>query len=409
MDGRRAVPGAPRATRRRRCSRSRCSGRGCPRAPRGPRPRSACGFSAQQRGDLHQEARACRTRTGSRGSRATPAAAGAARRRRPAPSMVVIVVPVACTASIRHDRTGSPSRSTVHAPHTPCSQPRWVPVRPRSSRRKSASVLRASATASRALAPLTVTSTSQTCRSSPRPARSARRLGRAPGARSTPATCAVCGRRVQVADAGLEPAAAASAAAGERRHRSAPSAQLGLGVGRPHRAVGDADQREPGVGDAVAVDGHRRGDADHGEVAVAAGDLLRSTTPVPGRAAIGNRTIERSISSGVERGREVALEEVGGARSSARRVAAADGEGRRRAPAPPPAARRPGRRGPGCRRPCRGCGSATWPMQRQGLGEQRDGVARLTADRSTVRCADHRADRQRAVAPLDARAARRCR
>ena len=33
---------------------------------------------------------------------------------------------------------------TVHAPHTPCSQPRCVPVRPQSSRRKSASVLRAS-------------------------------------------------------------------------------------------------------------------------------------------------------------------------------------------------------------------------------------------------------------------------
>ena len=50
--------------------------------------------------------------------------------------------PAACTASRRQDRTALPSRSTVQAPHTPCSQPRWVPVSPSPSRSRSASVVR---------------------------------------------------------------------------------------------------------------------------------------------------------------------------------------------------------------------------------------------------------------------------
>ena len=40
--------------------------------------------------------------------------------------------PLACTANIRHARVEWPSTNTVHAPQTPCSQPRWVPVRPSS-------------------------------------------------------------------------------------------------------------------------------------------------------------------------------------------------------------------------------------------------------------------------------------
>src|SRR2546423_14862270 len=69
--------------------------------------------------------------------------------------MVVISAPLACTASMRHDRAAAPSTSTVQAPHTPCSHPMWVPVRSRSSRRKSASVLRGSTVAARD-SPLTV-------------------------------------------------------------------------------------------------------------------------------------------------------------------------------------------------------------------------------------------------------------
>ena len=58
------------------------------------------------------------------------------------PSTVMTSAPSAWTASIRQERTASPSTRTVHAPQTPCSQPTWVPVRPRSSRRKSTRSLR---------------------------------------------------------------------------------------------------------------------------------------------------------------------------------------------------------------------------------------------------------------------------
>jgi hypothetical protein len=43
-------------------------------------------------------------------------------------STVSISAPSACTASVRHERAGRPSSSTVQAPQTPCSQPTWVPV-----------------------------------------------------------------------------------------------------------------------------------------------------------------------------------------------------------------------------------------------------------------------------------------
>ena len=39
------------------------------------------------------------------------------------PSIVLRLRPWACTASIRHERTALPSKRTVQAPHTPCSQP----------------------------------------------------------------------------------------------------------------------------------------------------------------------------------------------------------------------------------------------------------------------------------------------
>ena len=74
-----------------------------------------------------------------------PAAPATARRcrARASPSTVVTCWPSTETAKIRQDRTGSPSSSTVQAPQTPCSQPTWVPVRPRSWRRKSHRVRRA--------------------------------------------------------------------------------------------------------------------------------------------------------------------------------------------------------------------------------------------------------------------------
>src|ERR1700731_2219094 len=70
------------------------------------------------------------------------------------PSTVTTLAPSACTASIRQERTAAPSTSTVQAPHTPCSQPTWVPVRCNSWRRQSAKVRRGSTSTATAV-PLT--------------------------------------------------------------------------------------------------------------------------------------------------------------------------------------------------------------------------------------------------------------
>src|SRR5690606_21950776 len=60
-------------------------------------------------------------------------------------------------ANTRQERIGLPSTMTVQAPHTPCSHPTCVPVRPQSSRRVSASVLRCSTT-TRCFSPFTTSS-----------------------------------------------------------------------------------------------------------------------------------------------------------------------------------------------------------------------------------------------------------
>src|SRR3954453_17720561 len=75
---------------------------------------------------------------------------------RASPSTVVTPWPSPWTASIRQERTGSPTTSTVHAPQTPCSQPTCVPVSPRSCRSASDSSRRTGTEASRGT-PFTVT------------------------------------------------------------------------------------------------------------------------------------------------------------------------------------------------------------------------------------------------------------
>ena len=55
----------------------------------------------------------------------------------PRPSTVVISAPSAAASGSRHERRGSPSTSTVHAPQLPCWQPAFGPVMSRSSRRTS--------------------------------------------------------------------------------------------------------------------------------------------------------------------------------------------------------------------------------------------------------------------------------
>jgi hypothetical protein len=60
------------------------------------------------------------------------------------PSTVRISWPEAIAASTVHDFTGSPSMSTTHTPQLLVSQPQWVPVSPRWSRRKCTSSRRGS-------------------------------------------------------------------------------------------------------------------------------------------------------------------------------------------------------------------------------------------------------------------------
>src|SRR5215510_796831 len=57
------------------------------------------------------------------------------------PSMVFTSRPSASRPSIRHERIERPATSTAQVPHSPSSQPCFVPVRFRSSRKTSSSVL----------------------------------------------------------------------------------------------------------------------------------------------------------------------------------------------------------------------------------------------------------------------------
>src|SRR3954471_16821834 len=63
------------------------------------------------------------------------------------PSIVVTWAPSAWAARTVHDFTASPFRWKVHAPQLDVSQPTWVPVNPRWSRRKCTSSRRGSTSA----------------------------------------------------------------------------------------------------------------------------------------------------------------------------------------------------------------------------------------------------------------------
>ena len=149
----------PRRRRRsrRRCWCSRCSGRYCRRGRGGSRAPSRPAAPDQvARGDQHRRrakaalqrvmpVKAVAQRRHDRDRRRSLRWSRPRARRRP-------------TASIRQARAGSPSTRTVQAPHTPCSQPRCVPVRLRRSRRKSASDSRGG-TSSAIAAPLSLSRT----------------------------------------------------------------------------------------------------------------------------------------------------------------------------------------------------------------------------------------------------------
>ena len=99
---------------------SRCSGRGSPTAPRGSRRRSARGAAPagrppRRRGPgvqkPHCTAPASTNASWTRCSRSPSAR----------PSTVTTSCPSACAASTRHAHTSTPSSSTEHEPHSPCS------------------------------------------------------------------------------------------------------------------------------------------------------------------------------------------------------------------------------------------------------------------------------------------------
>src|SRR5262249_45873129 len=77
--------------------------------------------------------------------------------------MVVTFAPSTCAAGTRHELTGAPSISTVHAPHSPSPQPSFVPVSRQCSRRTSRSRL-SGCTSSRVCLPFSVRRMSRTDR-----------------------------------------------------------------------------------------------------------------------------------------------------------------------------------------------------------------------------------------------------
>ena len=160
---------------RRRSARSRCSGRGgrraCRRSPRATAVRARAGRRRPSGcpgvQKPHWSAWWRLNASWSGESIASPAS----------DSTVSTVEPSAWTASRQQPRTETPSRRTVHAPQTPCSQPTCVPVRPRRWRRKSVRSRRGS-TSSTTTLPLTVTVISVTPPAPRRAAAPARRACR---------------------------------------------------------------------------------------------------------------------------------------------------------------------------------------------------------------------------------------
>ena len=113
------------------------------------------GLRLQQRGGRHQHARgtnaALRRSVAKKRTSADVRTSGARPER---PSTVVTSWPSACAAETRQEQTGCPSNKTVQAPQSPASQPTFVPVRPKRSRRTRDS-RSAGGTATDTLRPLT--------------------------------------------------------------------------------------------------------------------------------------------------------------------------------------------------------------------------------------------------------------
>ena len=291
----------------------------------------------------------------------------------PRPSTVVSDAPSHCTANSRHARTASPSSSTVHIPHTPCSHPTCVPVSPSRSRRTSESVVRG-ATASVTARPLTVTVTSTVPSAStlmrappgtrgPVRARRARPAG-GPGSRASRGSRRRCrrsrrpGRRSP--DAGRPRSGRPRAASVTSRTTGRSETPNAASVAPPPRAHvhGHPGQREVAVasrdlGEAEPVPGRRRREAHLGDAAR------------PGRPSvvIAPTTSSRAGTSRVPRGpRSTTV----ASRQAATAGSSAAGSAWARLPQTVPRLR-----------------SSRWPTK--GIARPISGTARATSDRSTVR------------------------
>jgi len=188
--------------------------------------------------------------------------------------------PSACTASIRHERTALPSRRTVHAPHTPCSQPTCVPPSP-SSRAGNPPALYAARPEPRGH-PIHVT---RICRflismshsDSVTPLPSQARLAASARVRrvSTSARCRRYSPEAWMSDSGSSiaslaffPACSNTGRSASRRRAPARPRWRGWGSG-------DTEENDPSPGTLTGAV-HRRGrnDARHGEVTMPARDFL---------------------------------------------------------------------------------------------------------------------------------------
>src|SRR4051794_3271982 len=192
------------------------------------------------------------------------------------PSMVLTSRPSAWTASIVHDLALSPSTWTVHAPQLLVSQPTCVPVSPRLSRSRWTSRRRGSTSASWT-SPLTVT---EMCWVLIGAGLLRVREGAFGGAAECPEG-QLRGHRPLVFDrspdvpdgAGL--CSRSSACRPEQIIRGGVADQDRFGIGRGEGGVGDAGEPDPGASDVTpVVQPDHRGDADRGEVAHLALELL---------------------------------------------------------------------------------------------------------------------------------------
>ena len=247
-------------------------------------------------------------------------------------------------------------RRTVQAPHTPCSQPRFVPVSPRSSRRKSESS-RARLDRDVAAAPLTVSWMAGRPRPSclPPPGLAARSARWSSDAGEPPAVAAEgvhVGARLRDRVAGAAPPPRRP-----RRGRRAPRSAAGGSTRAPARR---RRSRAPRAAPRPPV--HRRAsswpaDRGHAPAAARAGTSRKALPAPSGGAGSAPRRAARPV-RGVVSPRKSSPPATSARRAAARRSWPSRATAR-------PEGRQPGRRERGCRRRCPGCGPRDAPPGRR--------------------------------------------